>query len=88
MTNDGLHMDRAEADNIADRLEDDMGRPTRDIFRVAKDRLGFAGVAMNIAEDRYSAGSTAARATLIIALRHGIGAAEDFMADLAHHEGA
>lgn len=55
-------------------------------FRGSTTRREFAMVAGNIAQDRYSAGSTAARGTLIILLRHGLQAAKDFMADLAHYE--
>lgn len=44
-------------------------------------------VAANIAEDRYSAGSTAAKVTISILLKHGLKAAQNFAADLEHHEG-
>lgn len=50
------------------------------------DRRSFARVAANIAEDRHSAGSTAARCTIAILLRHGLRAANDFADDLEHHE--
>lgn len=72
----------------ADTVMDDVGDSMiRDMMRKATTRRDFAGVAMNIAEDRYSAGSTAARCAIAILIRHGITAAVDFAKDLEHHEG-
>jgi hypothetical protein len=51
-----------------------------------KTRRDFAIAAANITEDRYSAGSTAARAALAILLMHGLEAAREFVSDLEHHE--
>ena len=77
-----------EAVGQADDLLDGMSRhdPITDRLREGKTRRDFAMVAANITEDRYSAGSTAARATLIVLLKHGMKAAKDFVADLEHHE--
>jgi hypothetical protein len=54
----------------------------------AKDRRDFAGVAYEIAKDRYGAGSAAAAAGAFILLTKGRKAFEEFLADLAHHEEA
>lgn len=74
------------AAEVAENLLDNFDRFLVDRLREGKDRRDFAMVAANITEDRYSAGSTAARATLIILLQHGLQAAQEFMADLEHHE--
>lgn len=47
----------------------------------------LAGIAMNIAQDRYGAGSSGAAFALATLLRFGPEAARDFVADLEHHEG-
>ena len=76
-----------DASRIADDLEDAIADSyQRDQLRKATTRRDFAVIAMNVVEDRYGAGSTAARLALIIALRHGVEMARDFIADLDHHE--
>lgn len=93
--NVGTYLDRLneasdETDRLADAAEGEasthLGRFALDLLNEAEDRKGFARLAGNIAEDRYSAGSTAARATIYILLHHGYQAAVDFAADLEHHE--
>ena len=49
-------------------------------------RRHLARVASNIVADRYSAGSQAANATIIIMHCYGIEAAREFVRDLDHHE--
>lgn len=71
---------------LADDLIDDAGRDISQMMREAKDRRGYARVAANIAEDRYGAGSAAARCAVAIFLKHGIVVARNFIADLEHHE--
>lgn len=73
---------------LADELLGGMSRhdPIADRLREGTTRRDFAMVAANITQDRYSAGSSAARATLIILLRHGLEAAKEFLDDLGHHE--
>lgn len=73
---------------IAEYLVDNMGRghQVRFEFRNRSTRRDYAYYAMQVAEDRYSAGSDAARATIVILLKHGVQAAIDFMKDIAHHE--
>ena len=76
-----------EIDRIAGTLEDGIGPYERWIeVQECRTRRDYARIAMRIAEDRYSAGSSAVRVALIILLRHGVQAAIDFMADLRHHE--
>lgn len=66
--------------------EDMSDRFLRNAIETGCNRLDFAKVAANITEDRYSAGSTAARAVVYILLTHGHEAAENFVKDLEHHE--
>ena len=76
-----------ETGDFAETLIDDMSdRHLRNMLRDARDRRGLAMVAANITEDRYGAGSTAARAVLYVLLTHGHEAAKAFVADLEHHE--
>lgn len=51
-----------------------------------KDRRARAMVAANIADDRYHAGSTAAKAAVFILIEHGWEAVKWFIDDLEHHE--
>lgn len=84
----GLNDEQIEqVDRVAGELEDGISDSYQlDQLRKATTRRDFAVIAANVVEDRYEAGSTAARLALIIALRHGIKAATDFVDDLAHHE--
>jgi hypothetical protein len=75
--------DAPGADEAVENVNDSM---IRDLMIKATDRRGFARVAANNAEDRYGAGSTAARCAIAILLRHGIKVATDFADDLEHHE--
>jgi hypothetical protein len=77
-----------EATEKAESILDDMPRFgfIRDLMIKAKTRSEFGGVAANIAEDRYSAGSSAAQCCIVIMLRHGVDAALDFAKDLGYHE--
>jgi hypothetical protein len=79
-----------QAEMLADEIMDDMNSHgfIRQLMAEAKDRRGFARVAANIAEDRYGAGSNAARCTIVIMLRHGLEMAKAFVEDLEHHEGS
>lgn len=72
-----------EAEKLVEGINDSM---IEDHFGTKKTRHDFAIAAANIARDRYSAGSTSARAALAIFLTHGLLAAKDFVADLEHHE--
>lgn len=74
-------------DKLDDLIDDWSDSFLRDRLRSAKDRGGRASVAAAITEDRYGAGSAAARAALFILGTHGWQAALDFVADLEHHEG-
>ena len=77
----------AEDQDRAERLLDDMSdRFLRGLVAEAKDRLGFARVAAAISQDRYGAGSTAARVAIYVMLVYGYQMAVDFMDDLGHHE--
>jgi hypothetical protein len=73
----------AVAERLLDGINDNV---IEDPIRRGKTRREFAAAAMNIPEDRYSAGSTGARAALAILLLHGLKAAEEFVADIEHHE--
>lgn len=75
---------KAAADDL---MDDQPDHDLRSRIRDATSRGGFASVAANIAYDRYSAGSTAARAAIYIFAHYGFQAAKDFVADLQHHEG-
>lgn len=66
-------------DNLGDQF-------LRERMHAGKARHDFAIVAANIAEDRYRAGSQAARCAIAILLLHGAKAAGDFVDDLAFHE--
>lgn len=72
-----------QAEKIIDQIGDGW---LREQLRCGVVRRDFAKVAANIAEDRYGAGSTAARSALAIHLMHGLEMAEAFAADLEHHE--
>ena len=74
-------LDRAETllDDMSDHY---LAGKVRD----AKSRADLGMVAANITEDRYSAGSTAARCVLVIIDLYGYEAAKCFMDDLDHHE--
>jgi hypothetical protein len=67
-------------------LEDVKDREMRKVLDKATDRKGFAYAAMNIPQDRYSAGSNAARVAIYIMLKCGTEAALNFVKDLEHHE--
>lgn len=79
--------DKGELDliqKVIDNKIDD--RDTRKLFDGEYDRRKFGRAAMQITEDRYSAGSTAAEVTIAIAGRFGVQAAINFAEDLSHHE--
>lgn len=75
-----------QAIQTAEELIDNMNSLDRQEMRKAATRHDRARIASNIAQDRYSAGSTAARCTIAILLRDGVEAAIDFANDLEHHE--
>lgn len=71
-------------DDLLGKINDQFIRERIDEGSTEKD---YAIAAMNITEDRYSAGSTAAICTIIIMLRHGVEMAVSFAENLEHHEG-
>ena len=75
--------DKDKAEQLLDNLNDQF---LQGLVADAKDSSGFTRVAANIAQDRYSAGSSAARITIYIMLVHGYQMAVDFMNDLDHNE--
>lgn len=79
-----------QIDAIDDKLEE-RGFSTEeqlyeDAIKKEGDRLVFFSLAANIAEDRYSGGSAGARWALLIAIRHGLEAAERFVGQIMHLE--
>ena len=77
--------DQAVLDDLIDNMNNVAG--DRSIAERATTRHDFAGIAMRIADDRYTAGSTAATITIICLLKFGTQAAINFAKDLDHHEG-
>lgn len=73
-----------KADDMIDGLGDNH---LRKLVRDGKTRRDFGVIAANIAEDRHGAGSSAALVAIYVLLTYGVQAAEDFVADMWHHEG-
>lgn len=79
-------MTEDQANQHAEAIIDDMNSLDRQAMRTATTRGERSRIASAITQDRYNAGSTAAKHTIAILLRDGIEAAEHFAADLEHHE--
>jgi hypothetical protein len=80
-----------ETRQLADRFEEDFGSnldpETREAISSNYDRRKLGRIAALIAEDRFNAGSTAARVALLAYLLQGEEAALNFVRDLEFHEG-
>lgn len=72
--------------DVESLIEDHLDDFLCERLREGSSRAAFAIVAMNIAEDRYSAGTQAAAAVLYIREKHGDELAAKFIADLEHHQ--
>jgi hypothetical protein len=78
--------DEQKNEKALSEIDDNLDRHTRRDLEEAKDSRGRAGVAAQIARDRYGAGSTAAFCTISIMLQHGVEEAIEFAKNLRHHE--